>query len=290
VTRPVRDRAGRLFDRLEEIWEGTTTQKWLANLLVIVFVGGLLVIEARRQGWLPEPLALHLPTSHFMALHVAFTLLLLFEVIGLVLGVARSVSRAVGQQLEIVSLILIRQSFKELAHLQEPIVWEELSEVIPFIISDAVGALLIFVTLGLYYRLLRHQPFTERDEQTGFVGTKKLIVLLLLVAMAAIGLQGGWQLLHTGRLPSFFEAFYTLLIFADVLLVLVSMRYSCAYHVVFRYFGFALATVLVRLALTAPRFWDAGLALAATLFAVALTWAYNNAARAEATSEEDSTA
>ena len=44
---------------------------------------------------------------------------------------------------------------------------------------------------------------------------------------------------------------------------------------VFRYFGFAVATVLIRLALTAPRIWDAALGLAATLFAVALTWAYN---------------
>jgi hypothetical protein len=278
----VLDRAGKLFDRLEARWEGASTQRWLATLLVLVFIGGLLVIEARRQGWLPDPLAQHLPTSHFMALHVAFTLLLLFEVIGLVLGVARSVSHAVGQQLEIVSLILIRQSFKELAHLHEPIIWEELSGVLPYIISDSVGALLIFTTLGLYYRLQRHQPFTERDEQGGFVKTKKLIVLLLLLAMAVIGLQGGWGLLRTGHMPSFFEAFYTLLIFADVLLVLVSMRYSSAYHVVFRYFGFAVATVLVRLALTAPRIWDAGLAFGATLFAVALTWAYNNATRAEA--------
>jgi hypothetical protein len=48
--------------------------------------------------------------------------------------------------------------------------------------------------------------------------------------------------------------------------------------VVFRYFGFAVATVLIRLALTAPRIWDAALGIAATLFAVAVTWAYNHAA------------
>jgi hypothetical protein len=73
----------------------------------------------------------------------------------------------------------------------------------------------------------------------------------------------------------YFEIFYTLLIFADVLIVLVSMRYSIAYPIVFRYFGFAVATVLIRLALTAPRFVDAGLGITAALFAVALTWVYN---------------
>jgi len=74
---------------------------------------------------------------------------------------------------------------------------------------------------------------------------------------------------------SFFEVFYTVLIFADVLIVLISLRYSVAYPVVFRYFGFAVATVMIRLALTAPRVVDAGLGVVATLFAIALTWVYN---------------
>ena len=78
----------------------------------------------------------------------------------------------------------------------------------------------------------------------------------------------------------YFEIFYTLLIFADVLIVLISMRYSIAYPVVFRYFGFAVATVLIRLALTAPRFIDAGLGIVAALFAVGLTWVYNLAVAA----------
>jgi hypothetical protein len=41
------------------------------------------------------------------------------------------------------------------------------------------------------------------------------------------------------------------------------------------------ATVLVRLALTAPRIYDAALGLGATLFAIALTVAYNHAAGAD---------
>jgi hypothetical protein len=78
-----------------------------------------------------------------------------------------------------------------------------------------------------------------------------------------------------GASPSFFEIFYTLLIFADVMIVLISLRYSVAFPVVFRYFGFAVATVLIRLALTAPRVVDAGPGVMATLFAIALTWVYN---------------
>jgi hypothetical protein len=74
---------------------------------------------------------------------------------------------------------------------------------------------------------------------------------------------------------SFFEVFRTLLIFADVLIVLISLRCSVAYPVVFRYFGFAEATVLIRLALTAARALDAGLDVTATIFAITLTWVFN---------------
>jgi hypothetical protein len=53
---------------------------------------------------------------------------------------------------------------------------------------------------------------------------------------------------------------------------LISLRYNISFPVVFRYFGFAVATVLIRLALTAPRVIDAALGVVATLFAIALTW------------------
>jgi len=42
--------------------------------------------------------------------------------------------------------------------------------------------------------------------------------------------------------------------------------------------GFAVATVLIRLALTAPRVVDAGLDVMATIFALPLTWVYNRTA------------
>lgn len=268
--------ASAVFDRLDRAWHAAATQRRLAGLLVVLFVGGLAVIELRRRGWLPHALGDALPTSHFFAVQIAFDVLLLAEVLGLIFALARSVANAAGKQFEIMSLILLRQSFIELAHLSEPLVWEEIAAVIPHILSDGVGALLIFVTLGVYYRLQRHRPITEDVLERGeFVATKKLVALLLLVALGVIGVQTLALAAGGGQPYGFFEAFYTLLIFADVLIVLISLRHNTSYAVVFRYFGFALATVLIRLALTAPRIVDAALGLGATLFAVALTWAFN---------------
>jgi hypothetical protein len=271
---------GSFFDLLEQRWQKLTTQRRIASALVVVFAIGLALVEARRIPWLSPELIDRLPSNHFEAILLPFTLLLLAEVISLVFAIAKSVAIAVGKQLEIMSLILIRQSFKELTYFPEPIVWDltsgEVTRRVLFIISDASGALIIFGLLVVYFRMQTHQPITrDPDDQSSFVGAKKLIALALLASLAVIAVNVVWMWLSSGEERSFFEIFYTLLIFADVLLVLISLRYSAAYPMVFRYFGFAVSTVLIRLALTAPRVVDAGLGVVATLFAIALTWVYN---------------
>jgi hypothetical protein len=238
------------------------------------------LVELRRYGWVPAAIQESLPSNHFEAILLPLTLLLLAEVISLVFALAQSVASAVTKQLEIMSLILIRQSFKELTYFPEPIVWDttsgEVTTRVVYILSDSLGALIIFALIVVYSRLQRHQPISDdADVRSSFVSAKKLIALLLLVFLAGYGAQVAWAWAATGASPAFFEVFYTLLIFADVLVVLISLRYSVAYAVVFRYFGFAVATVLIRLALTAPRVIDAGLGVSATLFAIALTWVYN---------------
>jgi len=275
-----------LFGTLEQKWEKLTTQRRVASTLVIVFIAGLALVEARRVPWLSQDVAERLPSNHFEAILLPFTLLLLTEVISLVFALAQSVAVAVGKQLEIMSLILIRQSFKELTFFPEPIVWGatsgEITRRVLYILSDATGALIIFALLAVYFRLQTHQPITsDPDDRSSFVGAKKLIALLLLASLVAIAVNVTWAWFATGEEKSFFEVFYTLLIFADVLVVLISLRYSVAYPVVFRYFGFAVATVLIRLALTAPRVIDAGLGVTATIFAIALTWVYNRAVASE---------
>ena len=277
---------GSLFDLLEQRWQRLTTQRRVASALVIVFLVGLALVEARRIPWLSPELTERLPSNHFAAILLPFTLLLLAEVISLVFAIAQSVAIAVGKQLEIMSLILIRQSFKELTYFPEPIVWDlssgEVTRRVLYILSDASGALVIFALLVIYFRMQTHQPISrDPDEQSSFVGAKKLIALALLASLAVISAEVVWAWFFTGEEHSFFEIFYTLLIFADVLIVLISLRYSVAYPVVFRYFGFAVATVLIRLALTAPRVVDAGLGVVATVFALALTWVYNRTATGE---------
>ena len=182
---------GSFFDLLEERWQKLTTQRRVASALVIVFLAGLALVEARRIPWLSPELTDRLPSNHFEAILLPFTLLLLAEVISLVFAIVQSVAIAVGKQLEIMSLILIRQSFKELTYFPEPIVWDltsgEITRRVLYILSDASGALIIFALLVIYFRMQTHQPISrDPDDQSSFVGAKKLIALALLASLAVI--------------------------------------------------------------------------------------------------------
>jgi len=271
--------SNQIFDAFEAWWEGEEARRLVAYVLIGGFFLSLLLIEASRLGGLPPSLGATISTNHFVAIDVAFTLFLVVELIGLVVGLATSVASTAGKQFEVFSLILLRRSFKELvAFDQEPIRWtfEAGREAVQFVVVDAVGALLIFLSLGLYYTLQRHRPITQTPiEQQYFVSQKKLIANVLLLILAGLGLYAVGKPLIVGETVPFFNAFYTVLIFSDVLIVLVSLRYSTTYHVVFRNSGFAVATVMIRLALAGPRYLGTALGVGAALYNVGVAAAYN---------------
>lgn len=268
--------AARGFDRLQAAWEHFLRQRTLGAVLAVAFLAALAAIEANRRGLLPAPVAARVARSHFAAISTAFTLLLVVEILELVFALARSVANAVGKQFELLSLILLREAFLEFGHFGEPIDWSHAAEPVRVVLADMAGALLVFVCVGVYYRLQHHQPITaDETEQASFVATKKLISLALLVAFGVLGVVAVRDSVLAVPAAPFFQTFFTILIFSDVLLVLVSLAFTSSYHVVFRNSGFTAATVIIRLALTAPRYVAPLLGLGAALFVLALTAAYN---------------
>jgi hypothetical protein len=263
--------AAAAFDRIEALWESARMRRAVAMLLAFGYLAALLAIELSQRGWLPPSLRFRSTHGHYLAVELALYLLLSYEVVGLVLGISRSVANAAGKQFEIYSLILLRHSFEEFGNLGEPIVWEQASGPVVRMLSNGFGALLIFVVLGFYYAAQRHRPITDHaGDRASFVAAKKAVALVLLGVF-------GWLAIRAALLDrgGFFEDFYTVLVLADVLLVFLSLRYSSAYHVVFRNSALAVATVLLRVALSAPAFYDAALGIAAAVFALALTLASN---------------
>lgn len=272
--------AARLFDPLFGWWEHGRTQRGVAAILSAIFLVGLAGIEAKRQGLLPGSLAGHVPDSHFHAVNLAFSLVLALEVIGLVFALPNSVSRAVGKQFEILSLILLRNAFKQLALFDEPVRVAGNLEPLWHILADGVGALLVFVALGVYYRMQHRRSLLPGggEDKARFIAAKKLVAVALLTGFVLLGCLSVYEYMivpnQADAIHAFFETFYTILIFSDILIVLVSQRYLPGYHAVFRNSCYALATLLIRLALSAPPPLDALLGVVAALFTVVLAKAY----------------
>ena len=263
-----------VFDPLHHRWEHEKMHRKISITLVLLFLLSLICIELNRRQLLPGSLESFVPRNHFFAVQAAFTVVLILEVISLVFTIPCSFRRSVGKQFEILSLILMRNAFKELATFPEPISFAGNEQAVLHILSDGFGALLIFASLGYYY-IIQARTSDEKMQSTdlySFVAAKKGIALILLAVFAGMGLHSVVATVTNTPHPDFLHGFYTLLILTDILIVLISQCFQPSFYAVFRNSGYALSTLIIRLALAAPPFYNVLLGFAAALFAISLTY------------------
>lgn len=285
----------RFYDRLERLWDADRTRVLTSRMLLFAFLGSVVWIELARRGIAGSFLGREMPTNHLAAISWVVTLLLIAEILDLIFGLASSVADALGKQLQIFSLVLLRKTLDELPNLGEPVSVVGNLDVVLRMASDAAGALLVFAGTVLYTRLLRHDPISDvPGDVDRFVATKKLVCLGLLVAFIWIAALQGFDSLTVrpeadgGQLDlAFFEVFFTVLIFADVVIVLASLGSTRTHSVIFRNFAFAAVTVFLRLALSAGPYTNSILGVGAALFAVIAVWISNSAVAPAATSARE---
>jgi hypothetical protein len=267
------DRITYVFDPLHHLWEHEKIHRKISFGLVFFFLFSIICIELNRRNLLPGSLADAVPKNHFFAVQAAFTVVLILEVISLIFTIPCSFSRSVGKQFEILALILMRNAFKELSYFPEPITFFGNEQAILNILSDGFGSLLVFALLGYYYMV--QSRATDEKMQPGhlysFVAAKKGIALILLSIFIFMGIDSSIAILTGRPHADFFHGFYTLLILTDILVVLISQCYQPSFYAIFRNSGFALSTLIIRIALAAPPFYNVLLGLAAALFAILLT-------------------
>ncbi len=213
----------------------------------------------------------------FFAIEVAFTILLILELLSLIFVLPKSVSRSMGKQFELLSLIFLRDAFKEFSHLDNFLLWGETKETIISMLVYSFGALVIFGVMGFTQKLNRQIRLSETYvNQFQFVRIKKLLALFLLIAFFLIGIRDLAVLVQTGTYPHSFDTFYTVLIFTDIIIVLVALRYTINYYRVFRYTAFVLATILIRISLTIEPYYNVALGVLTSIFVLILAIVYNH--------------
>ena len=257
--------------RVERVVVGLAVVGFVAHL-ALVFVSQLLGDD--RLGWYSS--------SYLAAVYTPFSFLLFYEVLLLVKVLPDSFSRSVGKQLQVVTLIVVRRVFKDIAKLggndaislgDVEVLWAG---------ADMVGALLLFWLTVWFLRGVRAHPDPE-GEVRPFVLFKKGIALALTVIVGVLAIEAlgiwalemwhlamGAEVVLSDVNALFDEDFFGLLVLVDVLLLVVSFSVIHDYRMVFRNAGFVASTVLVRLSFQAERLESLALLLFASGFALAV--------------------
>ncbi len=201
--------------------------------------------------------ALNLPASLFsnplQSLYTPFSIILIAEVYLLVYYLPTSFARSLGKQIEIVALIEIRSVFKDLDTTSN---WPWEAAFFPHLLSAMVlGGVLVW----FYHLLPRRVARIEEQDLARFVDFKTALAGLLSLAFVGLSVYslGAWLVeivtmpdhLHSDLNSIFYNEFFTALILVDVLLLVVSFRYSDDFGLVLRNSGFVVATILLRRAL-----------------------------------------
>jgi hypothetical protein len=266
------------FDSIHDLWENETTHRFVSASLVVVFLLSLAVIETNRQGWLPDSLSTRISLSHYQAINLAFSFVLILEVISLIFALPGSMSKAIGKQFEILALIFLRTAFKELSKLPVPIDISAHPDVLWNILTYGSAAITIFALLGVFFLVRQNLDEALASGQTLdlFIKVKKTVAFFMVIIFFILGSYDVWLMMIGQPQFEFFHYFYTILIFNDILLVLIAQIFLPQFSAVFRNSGYAFATLLIRLSLTAPIYYNVLIGVCSILFAIILTLVYNH--------------
>ncbi len=265
------------FDSIHGFWENRTVHRFVSASLVIIFIISLAVIEINRQGWLPASLSTKISLNHYQAINLAFTLVLILEVISLIFVLPGSMSKAVGKQFEILAMIFLRNSFKELSVLPEFIDISGHQDVLWHILAYGGAAVTIFALLGVYLSIRKSCGSVLAPGKTLnlFIKVKKTVAFFMILVFLGLGTCNTWFMINGLAQFEFFHYFYTILIFSDIFLVLIAQVFLPQFPAIFRNSGYSFATLLIRLSLTAPVYYDVLIGVSSIIFAIVLTLIYN---------------
>lgn len=201
-----------------------------------------------------------LVNSPLSSLYTPFSILLTYETYQLIRTLPSSFSNSVGKQYEVVTLLVVRDVFKRLADFSTDDEWAIDGE-LGLILLECMAFLILFFTALSYRRSSDVSEISRVDdsELDSFVHSKRIISLMLFVAFLAMAAYsfGTWTIsVLNGKggvdREIFFSDFFTILILADILILLLSYRFTVDFANLARNTGFILSTVILRVAIGAP--------------------------------------
>lgn len=271
------------FDKLLSNKVKHRSERLILTIAIVSYLLHLLLIFLTNQD------VLYLDSKFFKnpiaAIYTPFSFILIYEVYLLIYFLPQSISSYIGKQYEIITLIVIRRIFKDIANLELSSNWFHLNNDLQFT-YDVLTSLILFALIYFFYRKIRRKDNVitadidpQKKRISKFINLKKGIAVLLvpLLIILAIYTVVDWSLAVISDYQNgiiafkninniFFDEFFTILIIVDVLLLLASFFYSDEFHKIIRNSGFVISTILIKISFSIEGIVNNALIIGAVLF------------------------
>jgi hypothetical protein len=227
------------------------------------------------------------------AIYTPFSFILVYEVYLLIHYLPKSITTYISKQYEIITLIIIRRLFKDLSTLSLSSDWFKIKYDLQFT-YDLVASVLLFFLIYLFYvqskkryRIVVRNEL-QMDSIARFIKIKKVLAASLvpvLFLVAIYSFTNWWVSTIYSNINAdvsfkninniFFEQFFTVLIIADVILLLFSFFHTDEFHKVIRNSGFIISTILIRLSFSVSGLLNTVLIVLAIIFGLLILIIHN---------------
>lgn len=242
--------------------------RWALYLAIFSFIIHLLLHLFR--SYIPGGMEAALLRDPISAIYTPFSILLVYEAYLMIYYLRRSTTIYIAKQYEVISLILIRGLFKDMAALDLKIATWSSQHNLEFA-ADIILVVLAFYLVYWFYRLsgtYKYADFEAMEQKEigprlkQFIQAKNYLSLALFVVFVILGFQSfftwivpTFQHIEQANVVAvnaiFFEQFYNFLIISDVIILLLSFLYSDNFPVIIRNSSFVISTIMLKLSFTA---------------------------------------
>jgi hypothetical protein len=271
-------------EKIEVVIISLAIVSFILHLLLVGLVNLNLLQLNDYSGIFRNPIA---------AIYTPFSFILIYEVYLLVYYLPKSTTNYIGKQYEIITLVLIRGIFKDLANLEFTTDWFNVKNDLKFT-YDIVATVVLFFLIFIFYKLTErknegqpeHHPLSLKMMK--FIKMKNIIAMCLIPVFLILGIftfshwvQGSFftisQMVDSIKDVNtiFFNEFFMVLILTDVLLLLISFLYTDKFYKVIRNSGFIISTILIKLSLGAEGMLSTIMIVVAVLFGVLILLIHN---------------
>ena len=256
---------------------------WLS---IIGFVIHLILIYSKKFNLFHTPFEARLLEDPISAIYTPFSIILVYEIYLLIVFLPRSFTTAVSKQFEIISLIIIRRIFGDIPKIELNVNWFEFAANRQ-LIYDLAGVLILYFLIYLFNQRREKLPKKALNERLKrFVSSKRAVSLVLLPVLIFTSIYSAtsWFIelfFNTQNFSElkdinavFYNEFFTILILADVFILLLSFQYTERYSQLIRNTGFVICTILIRLSFATTGLTNVLLILSSVLFGLLILRIY----------------